>query len=304
MKVIISGLPLFSQRLAQDLQEFDSQSKYTFLNTYNSKIDQLKFLFLVPFADLVISMNGVSDNSGSLNWTLFWKKKLVLQWMGTDALLAMQRKKDNVILRKYIDYGENFVDSPWLEAEVKSLEVNAKRVPFKHVSPVELIDKYDDISVITYIAESKAHFYGFERVQNIAKKFPDMIFHIYGMEQPENEVMPNMKFYGWTPEEEFKTGLKNSAIFVRLTEHDGFSVSILEALVRGCEVIWTHPCENVMYVTNDQELESSLIQAKNDIVQRGFTPNKRQSLETIDVFRKKRLLENYISQLKGCLEKK
>lgn len=304
MKVIISGLPLFSHRLAQDLQEFDPNSKFTFLDTYNSKLDQLKFLWMVPFCDLVISMNGVSDGSGSLNWVLFWKKKLILQWMGTDALLAMERMKDNSILRKYIDYAENHVDSPWLEKEVRSLNIKTKQVPFKYVNPVNLIEKYDDVSVITYIAGPRAQFYGFERIQKMATKFPEISFHIYGMDRPEEEQRENLIFYGWTTAEEFNEGLRKSAIFVRLTEHDGFSISILEALANGCEVIWTHPTKNIRFVSNDEELEQSILQAKEAVVNRGYLPNKLQSEETIQEYNKKRLLENYLSQLNSYLEEK
>ncbi|MDP4798113.1 MAG: hypothetical protein NWR50_04550, partial [Crocinitomicaceae bacterium] len=97
MRVLINGLPYFSERFAKDLKEFDKKSSFIFLDTYNSKLAQLKFLFLLPFADCVISFNGVTDNSGSLNYVVKWKKKLILQWMGTDALLAMERFKNKTI---------------------------------------------------------------------------------------------------------------------------------------------------------------------------------------------------------------
>ena len=86
MRVLINGLPLFAKRLADELQKYDPQSSYIFLDTYNSKWAQLLFFIYLPFSDCVISMNGVTDNSGSLNLVLKWKKKLILQWMGTDIL--------------------------------------------------------------------------------------------------------------------------------------------------------------------------------------------------------------------------
>jgi hypothetical protein len=53
MRVLINGLPLFSERLAKDLKSQDPTSTFLFLDTYNSKWAQLKFILLLPFADLV-----------------------------------------------------------------------------------------------------------------------------------------------------------------------------------------------------------------------------------------------------------
>jgi monofunctional biosynthetic peptidoglycan transglycosylase len=106
MLVLINGLPLFSKQLAENLGHFDSNSNYVFCDTYNSKLHQLKFLALLPFADVVISMNGVTDNSGSLNAVLKLKKPLIMQWQGTDSLLAVERNKSGAIKRDYIDYDD------------------------------------------------------------------------------------------------------------------------------------------------------------------------------------------------------
>lgn len=76
MRVLINGLPLFAKRLADELQKYDHKSSYIFLDTYNSKWAQLLFFIYLPFSDCVISMNGVTDNSGSLNLVLKWKKKI------------------------------------------------------------------------------------------------------------------------------------------------------------------------------------------------------------------------------------
>ena len=95
MLVLVNGLPLFGQKLASDLNEFDSNNRYVFFNTYYSLWDKILFFLLVPFCRLVISFNGVSDKSGSLDAALFFRKKIVMQWQGTDVLLAKQRFESN-----------------------------------------------------------------------------------------------------------------------------------------------------------------------------------------------------------------
>ena len=159
MRVLINGLPLFAKRLADELQKYDPQSSYIFLDTYNSKWAQLLFFIYLPFSDCVISMNGVTDNSGSLNLVLKWKKKLILQWMGTDILLAIERFKNSNIDRKYIDYASNFVDAPWMTEELKSANINTENLHFKFVEMNTIIEEYSSISVMSYVAQNRQDFY-------------------------------------------------------------------------------------------------------------------------------------------------
>lgn len=302
MRVIINGLPLFSDRLAKDLSKIEPEASFVFFDTYSSRLDQLKYLLHVPFADVVISMNGVTDDSGSLNWAMKWKKKLVLQWMGTDALLAIARQKNGTILRKYIDYGVNFTDSSWLKREVESIGVEAREVGFKYAKSVQLTQKYKQISMVTYVSGARRDFYGFERIKLLANAFPEVPIHVYGMDDPKEQGIENMIFYGWTPEKEFQDALKNSPIFIRLTEHDGFSVSVIEALERGCEVFWTFPFENTFQIFSDDAFHQQMREVIESIKGREMQPNNDKRQFILDRLDKKKVLENYVAALKKYLE--
>ena len=91
MRVLISGLPLFSKRMADEPQKYDPQSRYHFFDTYNSKWAQLLFYLYLPFSNVVISIYGVTNNSGRLNIVLKRRKKLILHWMETAALSVTER---------------------------------------------------------------------------------------------------------------------------------------------------------------------------------------------------------------------
>ncbi|MFM7016734.1 MAG: hypothetical protein ACKOX3_10450, partial [Bacteroidota bacterium] len=181
MLVLINGLPLFSKRLARELKQFDVSSTYIFCDTYNSKIQQLKFLALLPFADVVISMNGVTDNSGSLNAVLKLNKKLIMQWQGTDSLLAMERFKNGTIKRDYIDKSTHFVDSPWLHTELISIGLNPEYVSFKSAVVKEVVKKYSSLSAMTYIADKRQAFYGIHQFKALAENNPDIEFKLFGV---------------------------------------------------------------------------------------------------------------------------
>lgn len=213
MLVLINGLPLFSKRLADDLNKFDASSRYIFCDTYNSKLQQLKFLALLPFADVIISMNGVTDNSGSLNAVLKLKKKLIMQWQGTDSLLAMERFKNGTIKRDYIDHAFHFVDSPWLNTELISVGLKPEYVPFKFAEVKNVIEKYSSISAMTYIADKRQMFYGIHQFKAVAEKYPSIEFKLFGVLNPEVELPANVKLFGWVPSDVFQNHLRETPIF-------------------------------------------------------------------------------------------
>ena len=298
MRVLISGLPLFSKRLAEDLQEFDPTSSYRFLDTYNSKLAQLKFLLLLPFADCVISMNGVTDNSGSLNWVVTLKKKLIMQWMGTDVMLALERYKEGSIERKYIDYAKHLVDATWLKDELKELEVSAELVDFKYTFPGEPLVQYEKNAVMSYVAEARQEFYGIEMILHAANRFPEIDFLLYGMKDTKFVFPKNVKLMGWTTEAEFAEGLKSTSVFLRLPNHDGFSASVIEAMGFGCEVFWTFPGPNAVVVKNSEELIDKLSKTFQEIETRDFRPNLVSREFVLEKFNKEQVIKNYLKTLK------
>jgi glycosyltransferase involved in cell wall biosynthesis len=303
MRVLINGLPLFAKRLSEQLQKYDTTSSYIFLDTYNSRWAQLLFYLYLPFSDCVISMNGVTDNSGSLNLVLKRKKKLILQWMGTDALLAMDRFEKRTIDRKYIDYGYNFVDSMWLMEEVKSLGVAAEYMHFKSVNVVPNKHVYDKISVISYVAENRQTFYGMKQIAEIAKEFPEIEFNLYGLTYSEFPTTPNVHLQGWVTPEKFQEHLKITPIFLRLTDHDGFSVSVIEALGFGCEVIWSLPSDFTHLAKNTTEAIEKMQFLISKIEKGGMKPNQELITIVKSTYNPETLSKNYIQKLKEIVSK-
>ena len=303
MRVLINGLPLFAKRLADELQKYDAKSSYIFLDTYNSKWAQLLFFIYLPFSDCVISMNGVTDNSGSLNLVLKRRKKLILQWMGTDILLAMERFQKNTIERKYIDYASNFVDSAWLYDEVKSLNIPVQYLYFKSITVQPCAQKYERISVLSYVAERRQEFYGMQKIAEIASVFPTIDFHLYGLKTSDFPTTSNVYFHGWIAPETFAKRLKETPIFLRMTSHDGFSVSVIEALSFGCEVIMTLPFELTHLAATSQEAIEKIKIVISTIEARGMIPNQ-SVIEIVKLrFKPEILAKTYIQKLKEIVGK-
>ncbi len=298
MIVLITGLPLFTKKIEKDLNEFDSKNMYIALNTYYSIIDKVKFFILLPFSKIVISFNGVTDNSGTLNAVLLFKKKLIMQWMGTDALLAIERNTNKTINRKYIDYAIHFVDSSWQQKEVESLGIKTNFIRFKYGREIDAVKEYKEVAILSYIAQNKQEFYGIKKVLIAAQDFPETQFRIVGLKNSDYELPSNVTLLGWVEEQEMIKELQNAAILLRMTDHDGFSVSVIEALSVGAEVIWSHPAENVHYVKNEEEMILAISDAINNVCKRGRKPNKKNMEHCNKRYNKKTLISDYIEQIK------
>jgi len=303
MLVLVNGLPLFSQRLVKDLNFLDPNNTYVFTNTYYSKIDKIKFIFLLIFAKVVISFNGVSDESGSLNWVLRFKKKLIMQWQGTDVSLAIDRHKSNTINKKYIDYATHFTDAPWLKDELNSILNSIEILPFKHIEIEQNNQKFPQISVLSYIGKGREEFYGYEIIKASAEANPEIDFHIIGIDGKDLVKTENLFFHGWISEEEVKNIMKSVPIFVRLTQHDGNSLVVTEALSYGCEVIWSYPYEQCYLANSIEELNQKIVYLSEKIKQRNYEPNFDNIKFVKENYNRNQVIGNYIKKINDFANK-
>jgi len=299
MRIIITGLPFFGKILHADLKDFDSKNRYYFLDTYYSFIDRIKFAFLLPFSDLVISLNGVSDNSGSLNLAIKWRKKIMMLWQGTDVLLATKRDKEKTILKTYINYATHFSDSEQLIKELDQIGISAELLYFKHIEPLDnTTESFKTISAYSYIANGKEDFYGLNILRPLFERFKDIHFHIIGTEGKTFPSYPNVTYYGWINSRKYQEIAQNSPIFIRLTEHDGNSKSVMEAIANGSEVIWNmeHP---KCHLTNRNS--ESVIELFSKITQELAMHNNTRNINNINWVKqnldKKTVLTNFISTI-------
>ncbi|MFM7768989.1 MAG: hypothetical protein ACKO8Q_00345 [Bacteroidota bacterium] len=298
MRVVINGLPFFGNDLAKKLQKKFPADSFTFYNTYYSRWDQLKFLFTVPFADLIISMNGITTKSGSMNWCMFWNKKIVMQWQGTDVLHAIERHQKNTLYTQYVKKSIHFADSDWLEEELRSIQINPIRLTFKCITPLPILEKYPSIKALTYLAEGRKEFYGFNHVVQLANEFPQISFTVCGMNKPNESTPSNIKFMGWVPRDSFVQMLSEHAIFLRLTEHDGYSVSVIEALSSGAEVLMTLPDKNTRHCTTPKEIKEQFNNALKALAERNLVPRFETAKRINEFYNEEKILQSYYNTLK------
>lgn len=276
MKIVFTGLPYFSEKLVKELNEFDKKNYYLFFNTYYSFIDRLKFIFHTINADLIVSFNGVSANSKALNFAILLNKKIWMQWHGSDVSIAKKAFKNNTIQLKYINHSKHFTDATWLQKELTEIGINSEIIHFKHVECKDGNKSFITSNILTYMGEGKEAFYGLDIISDFAKKYPSTKIHIVGSSGNKIDTLSeNIIFHGWVDKNKMEELFHQNAIFVRLTEHDGNSLSVIEALANGNEVIWSQPHDMTNLANNLDQFEKKVLELQKEITERDFKANIR-----------------------------
>ena len=104
---------------------------------------------------------------------------------------------------------------------------------------------------------------------------PDIQFIIAGSAGKDIQHTDNVKFLGWVSQAEMFYHQKEAAIFVRLTEHDGYSLAVLEALSTGAEVIWSMPHKYCHWAKNRTDIREIFNNTIQLIKERELTRNQR-----------------------------
>ena len=297
MKVIFVGLPYFAKRIVHDLNKFAPQHSFSFFDTYTSKIEQVKFASILPFADLLVSLNGVAGKSGSLDLAMKMKKRILMHWQGSDVLFALEKAAKEKLNKKYINYSSNFTDAPWINEELNSIGINCELLEYKWLDATQAPTTFKSISAYSYLAKGKEIFYGWEIILQLAGKNSTIDFFIAGTEGKGLEQKKNIHFLGWVSQEKMTELRMNHPIFLRLPKHDGYSLSVLEALSSGNEVIWSMSHTQSHYASNLTDAENVFNKVVTDLEKRSYKRNENNILFVKNNLSKKKILGGFVKKL-------
>lgn len=266
MKVIIVGLPLFAKRLKDGLTNYDPFNKYIHLDTYYNKADKLKALLHIRRTDCIYSINGTVQSSRLFD--LAFKKNIpvIMNWVGTDVLKAIEAYKNNKHQQHCIDQAIHYCEVDWIQEELKEIGIDAEVVNFAaFTKSYELKEvSAQRLNVLSYIPEIRSEFYGIQTIIRVANKFPSIDFSIAGTEAHEFEPLPeNLKALGWVSD--MNALYEEVHACIRYTDHDGLSTFILESLARGKEVLYRNPFNYCNHCPDEDQLEQKLVELEANL---------------------------------------
>jgi glycosyltransferase involved in cell wall biosynthesis len=188
--------------------------------------------------------------------------------LGSDVLrtfLTPQQGNKGKIVRLMVKSAEkirsprivNLAVADWLVSELKSQGISASCFPISTLdtetlkAPNEIEDK--DIDFLSYIPKTSFAFYGGDHILRLSRELPQYTFAVIMPDITDCNALPratfgNLRFYPRLTFEEMQNMYLRSKCFNRLTEHDGLSLSVLEALYFKLQVVWTYDFPYVIRV--------------------------------------------------------
>ena len=170
-------------------------------------------------------------------------RKVILHFIGSDVLMVTKSKSKQLKTKLFMFLGaEILVVHKNLKNELNEVGIDSKVLEFVN----RKIEEYPEIipkkfSVLVYVPEGKEKFYNLKIIEETAKIFNEIKFHIF----PYNSKFLLKNMIAEKPVEHNKVIelINKHKLFVRIPKHDGLPNTMIEALLCARYVVWSfeHP---------------------------------------------------------------
>lgn len=247
---VVTGFPYYAKFLAELMNEC---SEHWHMRAYGSaRWQTLSAIFAMKHADVLICFGGPAPDAGLLAAARKHNVQVVVVWAGSDVIRAQSDPQDLQAVKS--EGFHHISDGSWLVDELAVLGLHAEYEPLTAVRPGEPVKPLPkQFRVLTYLPEPRRDFYGAPLVYEIARRLPDVPFVVVGNGQRAGEAPPNVEFRGYVSN--MQDLIDDSTVLLRLPQHDGKSMLVLEVLARARHVVWNY---DFPYVHTADSLESAL----------------------------------------------
>ena len=184
---------------------------------------------------------------------------LVRWWVGTDVSLLAQGKT----AAPARDAAHNWAVSPWLVDELGRLDVAARMMPILPTWEARALPLSAEPIVLAYAPEGREGQYRWQDILAVAEALPDVQFRAFRRSAPA--ARPNVTCLPLAPHSAMPEEYARARAILRLTTHDGLSVSVLEAMCLGRHVVWSHPFPFCHYATTVDAAATALRNVLSDV---------------------------------------
>lgn len=246
-RLLITGLPYFSQQIAKRLSDLHWKVKVLDLAPVTSKLGKaLTLAKELLGADLWYQIGGSVGRNRIYKIAHLLNIPIVVHWVGTDVLTAVRFFKENPqFLEVIIRRATHWAGAPWLVEELEEIKIRSQFVPL----PLDTVDIAlsndppplpDRFTVLSYLPDDRPQFYGSDYIVQLAREFQDVHFLIVGTKgKLITDKLPNVQFLGWV-DNMYELYAKTTVV-IRMTQHDGYGGTVQEALATGRYAIWIYP---------------------------------------------------------------
>jgi hypothetical protein len=257
IRVLVLGHPFTASRIARALTSRATDLRATdFRATYVPHRSYLRLLASPPRSGRVVLIRagyrvGATTPRGRLfdaYWSLL-RRTLpdaapCHYWLGTDVLETVKETHAGTIRRASVSSARDDLHlavAPWLTSELESVGVHATTalLPPPNRAPPVAPPLPAEFSVLTYLPGARFGFYGGDAILTAARRLPEVRFDIIGDRGEASRTAPvNVHYHGWVAD--MSQRYANTAVVVRIPEHDGFGNTVIEGLLHARHVIYTY----------------------------------------------------------------
>ena len=250
---IIIGFEYFGRQLARLMADHGERWSLTFRGA--SYLEKMRAAIELRGADALVCFGGPGPDAVLTEVARRNGVPIVVIWAGTDVITASKDPAMLEVLKQ--DGAANLSVAPWLVDELRALGVEATYVPVGAVRAVEQPPVLPGrFRVISYLPEPRRAFYGEKAVYTVAAAMPDVRFTIVGSGGANPVAPKNVEFLGYV--RDMTHLIDESVALLRLPEHDGKSMLVLETLARGRHVVWTYDFPGVARANSISEAVAQL----------------------------------------------
>ena len=170
---------------------------------------------------------------------------IVIRWMGSDIAIMKSHFDRNPQSIGMVQEFFHLCAAPWFIEELRQIGIDGEFLPITTMRrraflEMEVPPHPDRFTVLSYIPDGKLGLYGWPIIASLAEAFPDIDFVIAaGTGDSFGDVPANVRLLGWC--DDMYDAYRACSVVVRMTEHDGYSGMVQEALLLGRHVVWTYP---------------------------------------------------------------
>ena len=278
LKALVVGFDYYGRYLTKLMNGESNRWRFTYrgstrLQTVRAMIDALS-------ADAVISFGGPGPNVALTEIARRRGIPVIVIWAGTDVTVARREPQQLEVIKRY--GFTNISDGPWLVDELRDLGIEAEYVPVTAVEPpTEIAPLPKRFTVLTYLPEPRRVFYGEKAVYAIARELPDVPFRVVGRGERNPIAPPNVEFLGYVAD--MPARIDDSTVLLRLPEHDGKSMLVLEALARGRHVVWNYDFPAIHHAQRWNDA-AQLLRAMKDAHEAGNLASNEAGYNFVDAY--------------------
>lgn len=232
--------------ICSDTQYVQIENSLQFPNVISKRIGNIKKNKLIRFFSLIkelkfIDILYIGHGTGSFPYAAvlakLFRKKVVIHWIGTDVL-DFKKSKFKKLIKKKADM--HLACSKLISEELMDYKINAKIIPIIPLEfDFEIAKMPEKHAVLFYLPTGREEFYGSKYLEYLSKKYKDLNFYVVGNETNKFS-QSNVHNLGKINLEAMDKLYNNISILVRVPKHDGLSIMLLEALLRGKQVLYCY----------------------------------------------------------------